>query len=368
MRTVRTSDASTLHALRDGMLHPARLSGATVPDPLLPSLSVVMPVRDDAAYLPHAVAAVLTQDYPTDFEVVLAVGPSADGTEQVAEELARTHPRVHTVPNPRGATPSGLNAAIAVSRGEVVARVDSHSEPGPGYLRRAVEVLVETGADNVGGVQRAVGDSPLQQAVAAAMSSRFGVGDAKFHYGGTPGPTDTVYLGVFRRTALERVGGFDESLVRNQDYELNWRLRDTGGVVYFHPDLSVVYRPRDTWRGLARQYAEYGWWKAVVLRRHPRSVRLRQLAPPVALVANVLGLAVGTVWRPAAAAPIVYLTAATAAAATTDAPWRARVRLPLVFTVMHHAWGAGLLASGLRNPPSLDSGAGAPPPARRPTA
>jgi succinoglycan biosynthesis protein ExoA len=315
-----------------------------------PSISVVIPARDSARDLDRCLAAVLSQDYPGKLEVVIAVGPSVDGTERVAADIAAEDHRVKLVPNLSGSTPAALNAAIKASSGEIVARVDGHAEIPPGYLREAVQVLEATGADNVGGVQAATGETQFEEAVACAMTSRFGVGNAQFHYGGEPGPTDTVYLGVFRRSALDRVGGFDESLIRNQDYELNWRIRDTGGVVWFDPELRVRYRPRSTFRGLAKQYFEYGQWKREVLRRHPRSVRVRQLVPPAAVVANVTGLAVGLVSRRrrwALAVPGVYGAAAVAAAAIAGRGHSPAVtaRLPAVFAVMHHTWGAGFLVS-----------------------
>jgi hypothetical protein len=215
--------------------------------------------------------------------------------------------------------------------------------------------LEETKADNVGGIQEAYGTTRFECAVAAAMTSRFGVGNARFHYGGAAGPVDTVYLGVFRRDALERVGGFDEALVRNQDYELNWRLRDTGGTVWLDPELRVKYQPRASLRALARQYFEYGQWKRETLRRHPRSLRLRQAAPPAMLVANVAGVVAGlTVDRRAFALPLGY-GAATIAASLIAARGRGArsigvvARLPVVFATMHHAWAAGLLL-GPRQP------------------
>ena len=318
-----------------------------------PRLSVVMPVRDDAEDLERAVEAVLAQDYPLPIEVVLGVGPSSDGTEQVAKLLADTHPGVRVVENPKGITSAALNVAIDAASGDVIARVDGHCALAPGYLRRAVEMLRTTGADNVGGVQEARGDTPFERAVAAAMSSRFGVGDARFHYGGDAGPTDTVYLGVFTRDALARVGGFDETLVRNQDYELNWRLRDTGGTVWFDPELRVVYRPRGSLRALARQYYEYGAWKREMLRRHPRSLRWRQTVPPAALVANVAGLFAGIVVdRRALVVPAAYAGATIAAALAAGRGKGAAVtlRLPVVFATMHHAWGAGFLRGVSRRP------------------
>ena len=312
----------------------------------LPSLSVVVPLRNSAAGLRACLDAVMAQDYPGAVDVVLAVGPSEDDTLPIAQAAAAADPRVSVVANPSGRTPAALNAAIAASTGEIVARVDGHAVIPPGYLRQAVDTLLETGADNVGGVQEAVGESTFERAVAAAMTSKFGVGNASFHYGGQPGPTDTVYLGVFRRSALERVGGFDETLVRNQDYELNWRIRDSGGVVWFDPRLRVRYRPRSSLRTLGRQYFEYGHWKREVLRRHPRSTRVRQLVAPAAVVANTAGVVLGVAHSPRwLAIPGVYAAAAIGASvvAGRSAGSAVTIRLPAVFAVMHHAWGVGFL-------------------------
>ncbi|MDQ1519192.1 MAG: hypothetical protein QOI55_265, partial [Actinomycetota bacterium] len=315
--------------------------------PAWPKLSVVMPVRNDAAHLERAVAAVLEQDYPLPFDVVLGVGPSDDGTERVAQSLAARNERIRVVDNPEGLTSAALNAAIRVASGDVIARVDGHCELSPGYLRRAVETLRATGADNVGGVQEALGDTGFERAVAAAMTSRFGVGDARFHYGGDAGPTDTVYLGVFARDALARVGGYDEDLVRNQDYELNWRLRDAGGTVWFDPELRVTYRPRSGFRSLARQYFEYGRWKRETLHRHPRSLKWRQVVAPAALVANTVGVIVGVTFdRRALVVPATYVCATVTASAFSARRNGVTIaaRMPFVFATMHHAWGAGFIA------------------------
>ena len=320
-----------------------------------PSVSVVIPLRDSARDLPACLDAVLAQDYPGQLDVVLAVGPSTDDTRAIADAAAARDPRVTVVDNPSGRTPAALNAAIAASTGTIVARVDGHAVLPPGYLRTAVETLLAAGADNVGGVQAAEGETTFERAVAAAMTSRFGVGNATFHYGGTPGPTDTVYLGVFLRSALERVGGFDETLIRNQDYELNWRIRDTGGVIWFDPRLRVRYRPRSSLRSLGRQYFEYGQWKREVLRRHPRSARVRQLVPPAAVLANVSAVGLALVHRRQwLAVPGLYAAAAVAAGVAAGRGKGAGVtlRLPAVFAVMHHAWGIGFL-TGPRRPTSL---------------
>jgi hypothetical protein len=179
------------------------------------------------------------------------------------------------------------------------------------------------------------------------MTSRFGVGNAHFHYGGVAGPADTAYLGVFRRDALVAVGGFDEDLLRNEDYELNWRLRESGHTVWFDPQLHVRYWPRATLAGLASQYFAYGRWKREVLRRHPRSLRVRQAVPPLAVLANAAGLVVGcTIDRRALAVPAAYALATIAAGAVAGLGQDRAValRLPVAFATMHHAWGAGFIA------------------------
>ena len=314
-----------------------------------PTVSVVLPVRNEAASLAESIDAVLAQDYPRPLEVVIAVAPSSDDTEAIAERLTASDPRVRVVANPAGVTPAGLNAAISASTGEVVVRVDGHCRLSPGYVRTAVMTLATTGAVNVGGVQRAVGTTPFTEAVAAAMTSRFGTGGARFHIGGEPGTVDTVYLGVFRRHALDAVGGFDETLIRNQDYELNIRLRRAGGVVWFTPELSATYSPRADARSLARQYFEYGWWKAVVARRYPDSLKVRQLIPVAATVALGVSMIAAIWFRWALLIPGGYLLTVLATSATErNRSGRARLRLPGIFAVMHLCWGTGFVASLVR--------------------
>lgn len=312
-----------------------------------PHVSVVMAVRNEAGNLREAVAAVLAQRYPGRIDLTVAVGPSDDETSTVLAELARD-PRVRAVDNPGGLTAAGLNAAIAASTGDVVARVDGHAVIPADYIRRAVEVLRDTGADNVGGIMAAEGRTPFERAVAAAMSSRFGTGDARFHYGGPPGAVDTVYLGVFERSALDRVGGFDETLVRTQDSELNLRIRATGGTVWFTPDLRVRYRPRSSLGALTRQYFEYGRWRRVVARRHPGSLRWRQRAAPATVGACVAGVVVAVTGRRWGLAPIAGYGAAVLGASAVvgrDLPPKVAAWLPAVFAAMHGAWGVGFLTS-----------------------
>ncbi len=316
-------------------------------------VSVVMPVRNEEKHLRAAVARVLDQHYPGDLEIILAVGPSDDDTRRLADELAEVDPRIVVLDNPTGFTPAGLNIGVRHASHDVVVRVDGHGELSPGYIATAVALLDDTGAANVGGLMDAQGTSPLSEAIAAAYNSRFGLGGGGFHLADTPaGPADTVFLGVFRKDVLLSIGGFDETLHRAQDWELNYRLRRAGHLVYFSPDLRVVYHPRDSYGALISQFYSTGQWRREVADRHPDTVSLRYLAPPLTvlgvgggLAGGLLGLALRI--RPLAlllAAPLSYLAfVAAATAAMGQLGPAARARFPLVLAIMHLAWGAGFV-------------------------
>jgi glycosyltransferase involved in cell wall biosynthesis len=307
-----------------------------------------MPVLNEERHLRESVRHILAQDYPGQLEVVIALGPSTDRTDEIAAGLVREDARVHTVPNPSGRTPAALNAAIKESRHPVVVRVDGHGMLSPDYIATAVRLLEETGAVNVGGIMHAEGENDWERAVAAAMTSRIGVGNAAFHTGGQAGPADTVYLGVFRREVLEQQGGYNEEFIRAQDWELNYRIREAGGLIWFSPDLKVSYRPRPTLRALAKQYRDYGRWRRVVTRYHRGSVNLRYLAPPVALAAIVAGVAVGAAVTPLGfVVPAGYLAAVVVGSvpAGRGLPPRARLRIPAALATMHMSWAWGFLTS-----------------------
>lgn len=306
-----------------------------------------MPVLNEERHLADSVRMVLDQDWPGGLELVLALGPSTDATDEVAAELASTDDRVRTVANPTGRTPDGLNAAIAASTGDVVARVDAHAEIPTDYVSAAVAVLEETGADNVGGIMDAVGVSDLERAIACAMKSPLGVGGARFHTGGGAGEADTVYLGVFRRSALERVGGYDPHFERAQDWEMNHRIRSTGGLVWFTPDLVVTYRPRSSVGRLADQYRNYGRWRRVVAREHPGTANARYLAPPAMVLGTLAATVLGAVWRPAWLVPAGYAVAVGVGGwlISKGEPTPVRARVPLAVATMHWAWGVGFLTS-----------------------
>lgn len=329
-------------------------------------ISVVMPVLNEEMYLAQSVEHILSQDYPGELELVLALGPSRDNTTEIARRIASADPRVTVVDNPTGKIPAAINAAIKAARHTVIARVDGHALIPPGYLRLAMATLTRTGAVNVGGMMAAEGETPFQRAVAYAMTSPFGVGASRFHTGGQPGPADTVYLGVFRRAAIEQVGGYDEEYLRAEDWEMNHRIRQSGGMIWFEPELRVTYRPRATVARLGTQYFQYGRWRRVIARQHSGTINLRYLAPPAATaavaagtLAGAAGLAaraagVGGPWPLAAtagvAAPLLYggFVATVSARATRCLPPRAAARLPLVLATMHMSWGAGFLTSPRR--------------------
>jgi glycosyltransferase involved in cell wall biosynthesis len=323
------------------------------PDVRLPAVSVIMPVLDEERHLRGAVQAILAQEYAGEMEVVLALGPSKDRTDEIAAELvaetaSSENKRVHTVPNPAGRTPAALNAAIKASRHPIVVRVDGHGMLSPNYIATAVRLLEETGAQNVGGIMHAEGENDWEHAVAAAMTSKIGVGNAVFHTGGAAGEAETVYLGVFRREALEQQGGYNEEFIRAQDWELNFRIREAGGLIWFSPELKVSYRPRPSVKALAKQYKDYGRWRHVVARFHEGSINLRYLAPPTALLAIAAGIVVGAALTPwGFVIPGGYLAAIVLGSlpAGKGLPLKARLQIPVALATMHMCWGWGFLTS-----------------------
>jgi succinoglycan biosynthesis protein ExoA len=307
----------------------------------LPAVDVVIPAKDAASTLPAAVASLRGQDYPSELvRVVVAVGPSTDGTEQVAEAL----PGVEVVENPSGATPAGLNLAIAAGSAPVVVRVDAHSVLPAGYIRAVVAGLMRPGVANVGGVQDPVAENGFSAAVAAAMRSPIGAGGAAYRSpDARPGPTDTVYLGAFRRDALAGVGGYDETLLRNQDYELNVRLRHAGWDVFLDPSLRVAYRPRSSARSLWRQYYDYGRFKRHVLMTHPGSLRARQVAAPALILWLVTVAVLTVVFDPLCALLVApYVVVVGLAAARSDRAC-STFQFAVAAVCMHLAWGVGFL-------------------------
>jgi glycosyltransferase involved in cell wall biosynthesis len=314
---------------------------------LAPPVSVVMPARNAASTVGAAVEAVFAQEYAGDVELIVAVAPSTDATASAVNGAAAENPRMRVVSNPAATTPAGLNAAVAAASADIIVRCDAHCVLPPDYVTAAVSGLDSTGADVIGGIQDPQGNTIRERANAAAMRSRLGSGGATYRTGASAGPTDTVYLGVFRRSAVERVGGYDETLIRNQDYELNYRIRASGGIVWFDPALRVSYRPRGSFGGLWRQYFGYGRWKRRVLSMHPASTRLRQLIPPlfVLALAASAGMALARWFNAGLVVPLVYaaVVVATGIAAAARRRDVAALLSPISLAVMHIGWGLGFL-------------------------
>lgn len=295
-------------------------------------ISFVMPVRNEEKHLAEAVEAVLSQEHKGGKELLLAIAPSTDGTEEIAAQLAQQPKgKVVIVENTGGDTATGLNLAISQARFDTVIRVDAHSKLSEGYASLAQELLKETVAANVGGMMIAEGESEFQKAVAYGYNNRIGLGGGAFHLGGKAGPVDSVYLGCFQKSWLDKVGGFDPKWVRGQDWELNKRIREAGGTVWFDPRLKVTYYPRDNWAALAKQFFNTGIWRGALTREAPGQSAIRYWIPPLLVLSTLL-------WLPLT---LYLLVIAFAAMNANDLKPATRLWLMIVLPTMHYAWGLG---------------------------
>jgi succinoglycan biosynthesis protein ExoA len=329
----------------------AKRSGA------VPGVSYVMPVLNEVQHIEAAIDSLTGQDYDGPYEIITALGPSVDGTNDVIQAMAAKDPHLRPIPNEAGSTPGGLNAAIRAAEHDIVIRVDAHSVLPSEYTRVAVRTLQETGADNVGGIMKAQGTTPFEKAVAHAYRSPEGLGGTQHHVGGKAGPADTVYLGSFRKDRLFAVGLFDEGIKRGQDWELNRRLRASGGTVWFTPELEVVYRPRSSLRKLIRQFVATGIWRGELARRFGAANGIRYFVPPVAVLGITLGLVLGLVglfanvpWLLLAfAVPGIYAVFVIAASVIAA---REGLRTGLWYLVVlpciHFGWGIGFVLGFLK--------------------
>lgn len=301
-----------------------------------------MPVLNEEDHLEDAVQSVLEQGF--EGELLLALGPSTDQTNDIAERLAKSDKRIRLVANPRGLTTVGMNLAIKLAKHEYIVRIDAHSEPAKNYISRSTQILDELNADLVGGIMSAKGKTLFQRSVAWAYNSPFGLGGASYHVGGEAGEAESAYLGVFRKAALERVGGYDESIIRGEDWELAQRIKATGGLVWFSPELKVTYWPRSNWSGLVKQFYSTGVWRGDLTRRDIAGASKRYFVPPALVLSLVIGNFLATLGFAIGWAPMLaYLSAIVmiGAFAAKLAP------VPLVLATMHIAWGVGFLVGFL---------------------
>jgi succinoglycan biosynthesis protein ExoA len=351
----------------------------STPQNALPSVSYVMPVLNEATHVEAAIDSLLAQDYRGEFDVVVALGPSIDGTTELVKRLAVVDPRIKVIANPTGSTPSGLNVAIAASAHPIVVRVDAHSVLPTDYTRIAVDAILRTDAANVGGIMKAQGTTPFESAVAVAYGSPVGLGGGAHHVGGDEGPAETVYLGVFQRSWLEKVGLFNEDFRRGQDWELNRRLRAAGGVVWFTPKLTVIYRPRPSVESLGRQFFSTGLWRGDLARRFFSSNSLKYFVPPLAVIAVVLGLFLGclgffgmvaeaqsgasvlsTIMFACFLFPVLYALLVLAFAVLTAVAKGVRIGawILVVLPCIHFCWGIGFILGFLRLTSNISSHTG----------
>lgn len=329
-----------------------------------PSVSIAIPVLDEAAWIEETLAAVRNQrDGTPEIEILVVDGGSSDDTLAILKRLAEADPRISVLDNPQRFQAAALNLALGRARGEFFLRVDARSRISEDYVARCVELLEAGRAENVGGRMVPRGTTPMGEAIALATSTPFGMGNSHFHYATEEREVDTVYLGAWRCQTLRDLGGFDERAHANEDYELNVRLREAGGRILLSPEIRSIYVPRSDWPGLRRQYSRYGRWKAWTLWKHPTSLRLRQVVPPAFVLSLALAAALAP-WSALAATGLgllvgSYGAAVLAAACRTALPAHPRhlARLLLIFPTIHLCWGIGLwselarLASSRRPPP-----------------
>ena len=309
-------------------------------------VSVILPILNEERDLNQCITAILQQDYPADIEIILALGPSTDKTTLIAEKLSAADKRIKLVNNPSGQTATGLNLAIKKSSYEILCRIDGHSEISSTYIKTAVEIMNNQGAVNVGGMMFADSEKGLQRTIAQAMRSKLGVGSSKFHTGGSAGESETVYLGTFKKSAVLAVGGFDERYIRAQDWELNYRLRKNGGLIWFDPRLVVTYRPRNTFRKLAKQYFQYGRWRRVITRQHQNTMNFRYLAPPIAVLIILLSVFFAVLLDPVLITPvIIYFASLIAGGIFIGKKITDKLLMPFVLATMHLSWGIGFITS-----------------------
>lgn len=313
-------------------------------------VSIVVPCRNERDHIETALKSILIQELPGgNFEVIVADGMSDDGTREIIQQVTCRDSRVRMVDNRGAIVSTGLNAAIREARGSIIIRMDAHTSYAPDYIRQCVQVLEETAADNVGGPWIAQGKKRIGKAIAVAFQSSFACGGARGHDPDYSGPVDTVYLGCWRREIFDRIGFFDEELVRNQDDEFNLRIVRSGGRVWQSVKIKSWYYPRESLRHLFAQYVQYGYWKARILQKHRMPASLRHLIPAVFVFTLVLLPVLSLFWPIAfwiwvsLLSVYVAVTVSLSALTASASGWNLFPLLPSVFWIFHFAYGWGFL-------------------------
>lgn len=314
-----------------------------------PLVTVILPIRNEARYITRCIDAVVSQDYPhTRVEILVVDGMSEDGTRDIVAKFANLDPRVCLIDNPQRIVPTALNRGIRASHGDIIIRVDGHAVIAPDYVRRCIETLEHIEADCVGGSIHTIGETWMARGIAIAQSSPFGVGSAAFRYANTPQYVDTLAFGAYRREVFDRIGLFDEELVRNQDDEFNYRLIRAGGKIWLDPQIRSTYYSRSILRALWKQYFEYGFWKVRVIQKHGRPASWRHMVPAAFVLALLASAILGVILKSPVffVALVLFYSLASLAASVWIAAhkgWQYAPILPLAFATMHLAYGMGFL-------------------------
>jgi glycosyltransferase involved in cell wall biosynthesis len=324
-------------------------------------VSIVIPCYNEEKTIEALLTAIIGQTYPIDqLEVVIADGMSTDRTRERIAAFKLAHPEVdlRVVENIQRTIPAALNQAIEASRGEVISRMDAHAIPAADYIERSLSALEAGLGDNVGGVIeiRPGADSWIAEAISIATAHPLGVGDARYRTATRAMEADTVAFGTYYRSLLEKVGKYDETLLVNEDYEFNTRIRKASGRIWVDPAIRCIYYSRANLRSLARQYYTYGYWKYLMLRRYPETLRWRQALPPVFVSGILMLLLLSTIWTFAgillATFLLLYLVIL-AGGSLLPAMRRKKpllvVGIPIAIVTMHFSWGSGFMWSMIKS-------------------
>lgn len=313
-------------------------------------VSVILPVRNEQNHIQATLEALINQDFPkNNYEIIIVDGASIDNTVEIVEGMKGYFPAIRIVSNPKKIVPSALNLAIRCAVGNIILRIDGHTIIAQDYVRNCIETLYHTGADNVGGCMIATGTTNFGQAVAIATSTPFGVGNSKFHYIQTEEEVDSVYMGAWPKKVFSKIGLFDEELVRDQDDEFNYRLREKGGKIILNPKIKSLYTTRSTPISLWKQYFQYGFWKVRILQKHPKQMSIRQFIPPLFVLSLLISifLTIFTILGKWILLLIAgsYLIANIFASLITAGKkgWECFFLLPVTFVIIHLSYGLGFL-------------------------
>lgn len=321
-----------------------------------PFVSIILPIRNEAGYIERCLQSIFTQDYLGEMEILIVDGMSTDGTRKIINDYALHNPQltIKILDNPGKIVPTGMNIALYQAKGEIIIRADGHCILAPDYVSKCVEHIQQDAVDGVGGPMESIGETPIAKAIAIGMSLPFGVGNSAFRTtSGKSMLVDTVPFPAYTRQIIECAGLYDEELVRNQDDEYNYRIRELGGKIFLADDVRSTYFSRTSLKRLWMQYYQYGYFKVRVLQKHPRQMSLRQFVPPVfvfALMLSCIFIFFPSIRVLALPVPLLYFTANVLASIYTASSrdWKYLPYLPIIFSILHLSYGLGFLVGLLK--------------------